>query len=137
MSFLWFRITEKYHSVEFPAKRIRSSAEQPLHAFLKEILITTFPQQRRKLTQLDYVLFAAQRETIKGRRWDEKQDSSALVYAHGSIKEYQACLETTLVGDSLQTDHLIGTSAHAPQRPMVTYTGRDTVGPGPHGLLRF
>ncbi|GFV85755.1 hypothetical protein TNCV_2003751 [Trichonephila clavipes] len=25
-------------------------------------------------------------------------------------------------GVSLQTDHLIGASAHAPQRPMVTYT---------------
>ncbi|GFV67022.1 hypothetical protein TNCV_357081 [Trichonephila clavipes] len=28
-----------------------------------------------------------------------------------------------------QTDHLIGTTAHAPQRPMVTHTGMDTVGP--------
>ncbi|GFW51836.1 hypothetical protein TNCV_1187681 [Trichonephila clavipes] len=27
---------------------------------------------------------------------------------------------------SLQTDHLIGTSAHAPQRPMATYTGMGT-----------
>ncbi|GFV18725.1 transposable element Tcb2 transposase [Trichonephila clavipes] len=34
------------------------------------------------------------------------------------------------------TDHLYGTSAHAPQRPMVTYTGMVTVGSGPHGLLR-
>ncbi|GFW44182.1 uncharacterized protein TNCV_3855431 [Trichonephila clavipes] len=33
-------------------------------------------------------------------------------------------------------DQLIGTSAHAPQRPMVKYTGMGTVGPGPHGLLR-
>ncbi|GFW98115.1 hypothetical protein TNCV_2491711 [Trichonephila clavipes] len=33
-------------------------------------------------------------------------------------------------GVSLQTDHLLGTSAHAPQRLM------GTVGPGPHGLLR-
>ncbi|GFV03626.1 hypothetical protein TNCV_3548861 [Trichonephila clavipes] len=35
-----------------------------------------------------------------------------------------------------QTDHLIGTSAYAPQSPMVAYTGMDTVVPGPHGLLR-
>ncbi|GFW67023.1 hypothetical protein TNCV_4689081 [Trichonephila clavipes] len=34
------------------------------------------------------------------------------------------------------TDHLIGTSAHVPKRPMVTYTGMGTVGPGPHELLR-
>ncbi|GFW16843.1 hypothetical protein TNCV_2759711 [Trichonephila clavipes] len=33
------------------------------------------------------------------------------------------------------TDHLIGTYALAPQRPMATYTGMGTVGPGPHGLL--
>ncbi|GFT67512.1 hypothetical protein TNCV_2361151 [Trichonephila clavipes] len=33
------------------------------------------------------------------------------------------------------TDHLIGTSAHGPQRPMVTHTGMGTVGPSPHGLL--
>ncbi|GFW51787.1 hypothetical protein TNCV_1187191 [Trichonephila clavipes] len=35
-----------------------------------------------------------------------------------------------------QTDHLIGTSARAPQRPIVIYTGMGTVGPGPHRLLR-
>ncbi|GFU32951.1 hypothetical protein TNCV_4155411 [Trichonephila clavipes] len=35
---------------------------------------------------------------------------------------------------SLQTDHLIGTSAHAPQRQMVMYPGMGTIGPGPHGL---
>ncbi|GFV68174.1 hypothetical protein TNCV_1874561 [Trichonephila clavipes] len=33
------------------------------------------------------------------------------------------------LGASLQTDDLIGTFAHAPQRPMVTYTGMGTVGP--------
>ncbi|GFW08064.1 transposable element Tcb2 transposase [Trichonephila clavipes] len=38
--------------------------------------------------------------------------------------------------DSPATDNLIGTSAHAPQRPMVMYTEMGTVGPGPHGLLR-
>ncbi|GFS84479.1 putative DD41D transposase [Trichonephila clavipes] len=36
-----------------------------------------------------------------------------------------------------RTDHLIGTSAHASQRPMATYTGMGTVGPGPSGLLRY
>ncbi|GFX75330.1 hypothetical protein TNCV_3043521 [Trichonephila clavipes] len=40
------------------------------------------------------------------------------------------------IGVSLQTDHLIGMSAHAPQRQMVTYTEMGTVGLGPHGLLR-
>ncbi|GFX70065.1 hypothetical protein TNCV_4615031 [Trichonephila clavipes] len=39
-------------------------------------------------------------------------------------------------GGSFQTDHQIGTSAHAPQRPTVTNTRMDTVGFGPHGLLR-
>ncbi|GFW12296.1 hypothetical protein TNCV_2489401 [Trichonephila clavipes] len=34
------------------------------------------------------------------------------------------------------TDHLIGTSAHAPHFPMVTYTEMGKVGIGPHGLLR-
>ncbi|GFT45740.1 hypothetical protein TNCV_2671711 [Trichonephila clavipes] len=33
------------------------------------------------------------------------------------------------------TDHLIKTSAHAPQHPMVTYTAMGTVGSDPHGLL--
>ncbi|GFW34478.1 hypothetical protein TNCV_500961 [Trichonephila clavipes] len=41
------------------------------------------------------------------------------------------------MGVSLQTDHLIGTSAHAPQHPMVMYIGMGTVGPGPHGLLSY
>ncbi|GFU77249.1 hypothetical protein TNCV_4126261 [Trichonephila clavipes] len=53
----------------------------------------------------------------------------------GSINEYQACLESKILGASLQTDHLIWTFAHAPQRPMVTYTGMGTVGPGPHGPM--
>ncbi|GFV41720.1 hypothetical protein TNCV_3628711 [Trichonephila clavipes] len=35
-----------------------------------------------------------------------------------------------------KTDHLIGTSSPASQRPMVTYTGMGTVGPGLQGLLR-
>ncbi|GFW43314.1 hypothetical protein TNCV_2923621 [Trichonephila clavipes] len=35
-----------------------------------------------------------------------------------------------------RTDNLIGTSAHASQRPMVMYTEIGTVGLGPHGLLR-
>ncbi|GFU47218.1 hypothetical protein TNCV_3000251 [Trichonephila clavipes] len=38
-------------------------------------------------------------------------------------------------GVSLQTDHMNWNSAHAPQRPMVTYTGMATVGPGSHVLL--
>ncbi|GFU80270.1 hypothetical protein TNCV_3520471 [Trichonephila clavipes] len=32
-------------------------------------------------------------------------------------------------------DHQIGTSVHAPQRPMVTCIMMGTVVPGPHGLL--
>ncbi|GFU01865.1 hypothetical protein TNCV_1523641 [Trichonephila clavipes] len=49
---------------------------------------------------------------------------------------YQACLRTLTLGVSLQIDHLIGTSAHAPQHPMVTYTVMGTVGQSLHGLLR-
>ncbi|GFW67572.1 hypothetical protein TNCV_3392431 [Trichonephila clavipes] len=57
-------------------------------------------------------------------------------YCSGSINEYQAYLGTKTLGVSLQTDHLIETSAHAPQRPMTTYAGMGTVGAGSHGLLR-
>ncbi|GFT21759.1 hypothetical protein TNCV_2970051 [Trichonephila clavipes] len=35
--------------------------------------------------------------------------------------------KSVLVLSSLQADRLIGTSTHAPQRPMVTYTGMDTL----------
>ncbi|GFV99658.1 hypothetical protein TNCV_5080201 [Trichonephila clavipes] len=48
----------------------------------------------------------------------------------------QARLRTSTLGVSLQTDSLIGTSAHAPQRPVVTYTCMGTVDLGSHGLLR-
>ncbi|GFX61018.1 hypothetical protein TNCV_2366961 [Trichonephila clavipes] len=65
-----------------------------------------------------------------------KADSAFNLYSIGSINEYQACFGSKTLGVSLQTDHLIGTSAHTPQRPMVTYTGMGTVGPGQHGLLR-
>ncbi|GFV87306.1 hypothetical protein TNCV_4032781 [Trichonephila clavipes] len=51
-----------------------------------------------------------------------KVDSACHPFS-GSINEYQACLGTKTLEVSLQTDHLIGTSAHAPQRPMVPYTG--------------
>ncbi|GFT43292.1 hypothetical protein TNCV_2521331 [Trichonephila clavipes] len=33
-----------------------------------------------------------------------------------------------------KTEHLFGISAHAPQRPMVAYTGMGTVSPGPVGI---
>ncbi|GFW17802.1 transposable element Tc3 transposase [Trichonephila clavipes] len=65
-----------------------------------------------------------------------KVDSTFHRYFSGSINEYQACLGTQTLIISLQTDHQISTSAHAPQLPMVTNTGMGTVGPGPHGLLR-
>ncbi|GFU24270.1 hypothetical protein TNCV_3395901 [Trichonephila clavipes] len=55
----------------------------------------------------------------------------------GSINEYQACLGSQPLKVSLQTDHQIGTSVHAPQRPMVTCIMMGTVVPGPHGLLCF
>ncbi|GFT31044.1 hypothetical protein TNCV_1684001 [Trichonephila clavipes] len=55
----------------------------------------------------------------------------------GSINEYQACLGSLTLKVSLQTDHQIGTSVHAPQRPMVTCIMMGTVVPGPHGLLCF
>ncbi|GFV99556.1 hypothetical protein TNCV_5079201 [Trichonephila clavipes] len=45
-----------------------------------------------------------------------------------SINEYQVCSGTKTLGVSLQTNHLIGTSAHAPLRPMVTYTEIGTIG---------
>ncbi|GFV84590.1 hypothetical protein TNCV_2482041 [Trichonephila clavipes] len=41
-------------------------------------------------------------------------------------------LSTQCSGD---TDHQIGTSVHAPQRPMVTCIMMGTVVPGSHGLL--
>ncbi|GFV74946.1 hypothetical protein TNCV_1041841 [Trichonephila clavipes] len=60
-----------------------------------------------------------------------KVDSAFHPYCSGSIKEYQACLGTKTLRVSLQTDLLNGTSAAAPQCPMVTYTEMDTVGAGP------
>ncbi|GFS77923.1 uncharacterized protein TNCV_2028051 [Trichonephila clavipes] len=66
----------------------------------------------------------------------DKVDSAFHPNSSGSINEYQACLGTLTLGVSLQTDHQIETSAHASQRTMVTYTGMNTVDPGPHGLLR-
>ncbi|GFX72613.1 hypothetical protein TNCV_4062091 [Trichonephila clavipes] len=65
-----------------------------------------------------------------------KVDSAFQPYCSGSINEYQACLVTYTLGISLQADHLIWTSAHAPQRPMVSFTGMGTVGLGLYGLLR-
>ncbi|GFY22480.1 hypothetical protein TNCV_2177411 [Trichonephila clavipes] len=41
------------------------------------------------------------------------------------------------IATSTKTDHQIGTSVHAPQRPMVTCIMMGTVVPGPHGLLCF
>ncbi|GFY06398.1 hypothetical protein TNCV_3651851 [Trichonephila clavipes] len=51
-----------------------------------------------------------------------------------SINEYQACW--VLNTEGLSSDRpQIGTSVHAPQRPMVTCIMMGTVVPGPHGLL--
>ncbi|GFT64849.1 hypothetical protein TNCV_2256771 [Trichonephila clavipes] len=48
----------------------------------------------------------------------------------------KACLGTKHWEVSLQTDHLIGTSANSPQCLMVTHTEMGTVGLDPHGLFR-
>ncbi|GFU44210.1 hypothetical protein TNCV_686201 [Trichonephila clavipes] len=64
-----------------------------------------------------------------------KVDSSFYPRCIGSINEYQACLGSLTLDVSLQKDHQIGTSVHAPQSPMVTYIGMGIVVPGPHGLL--
>ncbi|GFU69934.1 hypothetical protein TNCV_3348591 [Trichonephila clavipes] len=50
-------------------------------------------------------------------------------------KRVPSLLGDLSTGVSLQTHHQIGTSTHAPQRPMVIYTGMNAVIPGPHGLL--
>ncbi|GFX72165.1 hypothetical protein TNCV_1954411 [Trichonephila clavipes] len=55
------------------------------------------------------------------------------------ILSYRLCVDMgrhLLYKKALQTDHLIGTSSHASQRPMVSYIEMGTVGFGPHGLLR-
>ncbi|GFX30529.1 hypothetical protein TNCV_3461801 [Trichonephila clavipes] len=67
----------------------------------------------------------------------DRVDSAFHPYCSRSINEYHTSLLRDLnTGVSLQIDHLIGTSAHAPQRLMVTYTGMGPVGPVPNGLLR-
>ncbi|GFW57712.1 hypothetical protein TNCV_2926311 [Trichonephila clavipes] len=47
---------EKYHSVEFSAKRGRLSAEHLPSLLSEGRLLTIFPQQRRKLIQHDKVV---------------------------------------------------------------------------------
>ncbi|GFV68666.1 hypothetical protein TNCV_4883651 [Trichonephila clavipes] len=66
------RSLEKYHSVEFSAKRELTSAEDPLDACLRDTVVIMFPQQRIKLIQHDSVFFAALRETVKGRSFAQK-----------------------------------------------------------------
>ncbi|GFU46804.1 hypothetical protein TNCV_434821 [Trichonephila clavipes] len=61
-----------------------------------------------------------------------KVDSAFYHRCSGSINESQACLGSETLEVSLQTDHLIGTSAQAPQHSMVTYTVMGILGPGPH-----
>ncbi|GFW45589.1 hypothetical protein TNCV_3245271 [Trichonephila clavipes] len=70
--------------------------------------------------------------SINGLR---KVDSAFHPRYFGSINEYQACFGSETLKVSLQADHQIGTSVHAPQRPMVTCIMMSTVIPGPHGLL--
>ncbi|GFX96128.1 hypothetical protein TNCV_2290171 [Trichonephila clavipes] len=66
-----------------------------------------------------------------------KKDFFRSKLAKGFIQSYQSDEAQWSSGASTpQIDHLIETSDHAPQRPMATYTGMGTVGPGPHGLLR-
>ncbi|GFT46916.1 hypothetical protein TNCV_1720351 [Trichonephila clavipes] len=70
--------------------------------------------------------------SINGLR---KVDSAFHPRYIGSINEYQACFGSQTLKVSLQTDHQIGTSVPAPQRPMVTCIMMGAVVPGPHGLL--
>ncbi|GFS47780.1 hypothetical protein TNCV_3597941 [Trichonephila clavipes] len=65
----------------------------------------------------------------------ERSTQAFISPALGRKNVYRACFITQTLEVLLQTDHLIGTSAHAPQCRMVPYTERVTVGPDLHGLL--
>ncbi|GFV77270.1 hypothetical protein TNCV_445001 [Trichonephila clavipes] len=62
------------------------------------------------------VVYGASTLQVRGSMLGLGKLSSAFRPFSGSINEYQDCLGTK------HFNHLIGTSAHAPQRPKLTYT---------------
>ncbi|GFV82427.1 hypothetical protein TNCV_3982201 [Trichonephila clavipes] len=52
---------------------------------------------------------------VRSSKSGQEKVNSAFHPFSGPINEYQACLGTKYWGFSHQTDHLTGTSAHAPQ----------------------
>ncbi|GFW10932.1 transposable element Tcb2 transposase [Trichonephila clavipes] len=63
---------------------------------------------------------------MNSRKWLNRLNVNVV----SSIGKSEAVTEKT--DSSLQADHLIRKSAHAPQRPMVSYTEMDTEGLGLH-----
>ncbi|GFT05731.1 uncharacterized protein TNCV_3925311 [Trichonephila clavipes] len=95
------------------------------------------PQRLSAICQCDrVVVYSASTPQVWGSlNGLRKVDSAFHLRYIGSINEYQACFGSQTLKVSVQTDHQIGTSVHAPQHPMVTCIMMGTVVPGPHGLL--
>ncbi|GFX39099.1 transposable element Tcb1 transposase [Trichonephila clavipes] len=96
---------------------------------------------------INIALFSSTRAFDDGPRYFEQWSSDRQGYGGPVVKmispfggNRNVPMEGKRVKDGKEkwgwTDHLIGTSARASQRPMVTYTGMGIVGPGSHGLLR-
>ncbi|GFX10355.1 hypothetical protein TNCV_1867501 [Trichonephila clavipes] len=60
---------------------------------------------------------------------DSKRKDRVVVYSASTPQVWGS------INGLRKTDHQIGTSVHAPHRPMVTCIMMGTVVPGPHGLL--
>ncbi|GFT07713.1 transposable element Tcb1 transposase [Trichonephila clavipes] len=85
------------------------------------------------LNPIENVWDALERQ-VAGRNYPPTNKNTLI---HALTEEWDK-LPQKLLDNIVQSmiDHLIGTSVHAPQLPMITYTGMGTVGPDPHGLLR-
>ncbi|GFY11018.1 uncharacterized protein TNCV_2201261 [Trichonephila clavipes] len=105
---------------------------------LKRVIVNA-KQAYKELVTLDrVVVYSASTPQVWGSiNGLRKVDSAFHPRYIGSINEYQACFGSKTLKVSLQTDHQIRTSVHAPQRPMVTCIRMGTVVPRPHGMLCF
>ncbi|GFV71072.1 hypothetical protein TNCV_3703941 [Trichonephila clavipes] len=109
------RKSPHWPSCSSPIGRTSRSEEKPLQSpqgveFWKTRSYRISTQQKKRVCK-----FKVYRDLIVQKYYDE------------SVRNLSTNLLRRLSGDQLQkeTDHLIGTSAHAPQHPMVTYTGWD------------
>ncbi|GFS96036.1 transposable element Tcb1 transposase [Trichonephila clavipes] len=130
-----------YHLVS--ARTIRRRLQQSGLSVRRPLIGLPLTQNHRRLHRqwYDERMWAAEWNEVvftdESRICLQHHDDRIRDWRHRGERMLNSCIMHGHAGPAqgIMTDHLIGTTVHAPQRPMVTCIMMGTVVPGPHGLM--